>query len=210
MRNSKKNQKLFKVIRIAAIVLLAVLMVAMVYLGSLPKQYDVYQGQTSEYDITASRTVTDTYETERRARIAKTEVAPIYVMSESVSAKNKETVDGFFSYCEELRKSNIDEVGVVIRNKEEMASLLKKAVKESYDIELADDVADDYDLLLLFRQYRKAPSMDIVVDIAINMLGEKQHRALMDFCRDEHGKLKTSAMMTALEEIENAIPSVKN
>jgi hypothetical protein len=52
--------------------------------------------------------------------------------------------------------------------------------------------------------------MDIVVDIAINMLGEEQHRALMDFCRDEHGKLKTSAMMTALEEIENAIPSVKN
>ena len=62
MRSSKKNQKLFKVIRIVAIVLLAVLMVAIVYFGSLPKQYDVYQGQVSEYDITASRTVKDSYE----------------------------------------------------------------------------------------------------------------------------------------------------
>ena len=61
MRSSKKNQKLFKVMRIIAIVLLAVLMVAIVYFGSLPKQYDVYQGQTSEYDISATRTVTDSY-----------------------------------------------------------------------------------------------------------------------------------------------------
>lgn len=88
--------------------------------------------------------------------------------------------------------------------------MIKGKTSSGFEFELADDVADDYDLLLLFRQYRKTPSMDIVVDIAINMLGEDQHRALMDFCRDEKGKLKTSAMMTALEEIENAIPSVKN
>ena len=89
MRSSKKNQKLFKVIRIVAIVLLAVLMVAIVYFGSLPKQYDVYQGQVSEYDITASRTVKDSYETERRARIARSQVAPIYVISSEIIDDNQ-------------------------------------------------------------------------------------------------------------------------
>lgn len=141
MRNSKKNQKLFKVIRIISIVLLAVLMVTIVYFGSLPKQYDVSQGQISEYDITATRTVKDSYETERRARIARSEVAPIYVISPEVSSENTTTVEGFFSYCEELRKSNIDDIGMVIRNKAEMGTLLKKAVKESYGVELSDEVA---------------------------------------------------------------------
>ncbi|MBR3033353.1 MAG: HDIG domain-containing protein [Clostridiales bacterium] len=141
MRNSKKNQKLFKVIRIIAIILLAVLMVAIVYFGSLPKQYDVYQGQTSEYDITATRTIKDSYETERRARIARSEVAPIYVISSEVSEENKKLVKDFFNYCEELRKANIDDVGVVIRNKAEMSSLLQKAVKETYQIDLSDEVA---------------------------------------------------------------------
>ena len=141
MRNSKKNQKLFQVIRIASIAVLAVLMVLVVYFGSLPKQYDVRQGQTSEYDITATRTVKDSYETERRAVLAKTEVAPIYVISEEISNENMQLVADFFNYCEELRKANIDELGMVIRNKSEMATLLKKAVKESYDIELPDDVS---------------------------------------------------------------------
>lgn len=81
---------------------------------------------------------------------------------------------------------------------------------DGFEIQLEDDVMDDYDLVMLFGQYRKNPSMDIVVDIAIKMLGEEQHKALMDHLRDEKGKLKTSAMMAALEEIEDAIPAVKN
>ena len=93
MRSTKKNQRLFKVISIVAIILLAALMVALVYIGSLPKKYDVFQGQASEYDITAPRSVKDTYETERRAILARTEVEPIYVISEDVSEQNKKLVD---------------------------------------------------------------------------------------------------------------------
>lgn len=83
-------------------------------------------------------------------------------------------------------------------------------LRDGFEIQLEDDVMDDYDLVMLFGQYRKSPSMDIVVDIAIKMLGEEQHKALMDHLRDEKGKLKTSAMVAALEEIEDAIPAVKN
>lgn len=32
----------------------------------------------------------------------------------------------------------------------------------------------------------------------------------MDHLRDDRGKLKTSAMMHALEEIENSLPALKN
>ena len=142
MRNSsKKNQKLFKVLRISSMVLLAVLMVAIVYFGSLPKKYDVYQGQTSEYDITASRSVTDSYETERRALLAKSEIAPVYVISEDVSLANTNLVEEFFHYCSELRKGNVDEMGMVIRNKQEMADLLNSAIKVSYNFELPSDAA---------------------------------------------------------------------
>ena len=83
-------------------------------------------------------------------------------------------------------------------------------LSDGFVIQLEDDVMDDYDLVLLFGQYRKNPSMDIVADIAVKMLGEAQHRALMDHLRDEKGKLKTSVMVHALEEIEDAIPTVKN
>ena len=50
--------------------------------------------------------------------------------------------------------------------------------------------------------------MDIIADIAIKMLGEEQHKALMDHLRDDKGKLKSSAMVHALEEIETTLPQI--
>ena len=139
--NTKKNQKLFKVIRIVSMILLAVLLVLVVYVGSLPKKYDVTQGQISDYDINSTRSVKDSYETERRAILAKTQISPIYIISENISDENLETVESFFNYCAELRKGNVDEFGQVGKNKQEMCSLLISAVKESYGIELSQETA---------------------------------------------------------------------
>ncbi|MBP5493151.1 MAG: HDIG domain-containing protein [Clostridiales bacterium] len=139
MRNNKKNQKVFKVVRIVSLCLLAVLLIAIVYIGSLPQRYNVTQGQSSDYDITATRSVTDSYETERRALLAKTEVSPIYVISDEVSSTNQILVADFFNYCSELRKNNVDEYGTVLRNKQEMAELMDAAIRESYEIELPAD-----------------------------------------------------------------------
>lgn len=88
--------------------------------------------------------------------------------------------------------------------------MIKGKTTSGFKFEIEDDVMDDYDLVIMFGKYRKAPSMDIVVDIAIKMLGEEQHQALMDHLRDDRGKLKATDMVHALEEIENALPSVKN
>lgn len=88
--------------------------------------------------------------------------------------------------------------------------MIKGKTTSGFEFEIEDDIMDDYDLVIMFGKYRKAPSMDIVVDIAIKMLGSEQHQALMDHLRDEKGKLKASAMVHALEEIEASIPAVKN
>lgn len=88
--------------------------------------------------------------------------------------------------------------------------MIKGKTSSGFEFELEDDVMDDYDLVVLFGKYNKNPSMDIVVDIAIKMLGAEQHKALMEHLRDDKGKLKTSAMIHALEEIENSLPALKN
>jgi len=141
MRNNKKNQKLLKVIRYSLLPILAALIIAIVYIGSLPRKYNVSQGSVSEYDITAARSATDTYETEKRAIVAKTQVMPIYVISDEVSETNRKTVEDFFEYCEELRNNNVDALGTVLRNKQEMADLIKKALKESFSLDLSTSVS---------------------------------------------------------------------
>lgn len=88
--------------------------------------------------------------------------------------------------------------------------MIKGKLASGFEYELEDDVMDDYDLVMLFGRWSKKPSMDIVVEIAEKMLGNEQHQALMDHLRDEKGKLKASAMVHALEEIEASIPTVKN
>ena len=88
--------------------------------------------------------------------------------------------------------------------------MIKGRLESGFEFELEDDVMDDYDLVLLFGPHKKSPSMDIIADIAMKMLGEEQHKALMDHLRDDKGKLKSSAMVHALEEIENSLPALKN
>ncbi len=139
--NLKKRTKLFRIVSIVSMALLAILLVTIVYFGSLPKKYDVSQGQISEFDINSTRSTKDSYETERRAIKASAEIEPIYIISDTVSAENTDIVHRFFEYCSELRKSNIDELGVIHNNKQELSNLLLSAVKERFNVEISADVA---------------------------------------------------------------------
>ena len=47
-------------------------------------------------------------------------------------------------------------------------------------------------------------------DLTEKLLGAEQKKALVEHLRDENGKVHTSAVMNALKEIEEAIPTVKN
>ena len=66
----------------------------------------------------------------------------------------------------------------------------------------------EFKLVELFAKVAKNPIW--IGDLAEKMLGPEQKKALMEHLRDENGKVRTSAMMQALKEIEDAIPAVKN
>ena len=73
---------------ILALTLAAVSVIAIVYYGSLPVSYDYKIGSIAVSDIYAPRSFTDTYETERRAIIARENADDIFVKSTNVSDEN--------------------------------------------------------------------------------------------------------------------------
>jgi hypothetical protein len=79
---------------------------------------------------------------------------------------------------------------------------------DGFKIHLDENVFDDFELVELFAKVAKNPIW--IGDLAEKMLGPEQKKALMEHLRDENGKVRTSAMMQALKEIEDAIPAVKN
>ena len=74
--------------------------VAIVYYGSLPVSYDYKVGSIAVGDIYAPRTFTDTYETERRAVIARETADDIFVKSAAVSEENINRTKQFFELAE--------------------------------------------------------------------------------------------------------------
>ena len=88
---------------ILSLTLAAVTILAIVYYGSLPVSYDYKVGSIAVSDIYAPRTFTDTYETERRAIIARENAEDIFVKSTSVSEDNISRTKQFFELADQVR-----------------------------------------------------------------------------------------------------------
>ena len=86
--------------------------------------------------------------------------------------------------------------------------MIKGRLESGFECELDDNIFDDFELVELFAKVAKNPIF--IGDLAEKMLGTEQKKALVEHLRDEKGKVRTSAMMNALSEIERAIPAVKN
>lgn len=86
--------------------------------------------------------------------------------------------------------------------------MIRGKLGSGFEFKLNDDIFDDFELVELFAKVAKNPIW--IGDLAEKMLGPEQKKALMEHLRDENGKVRTSAMMQALKEIEDAIPAVKN
>ena len=86
--------------------------------------------------------------------------------------------------------------------------MVRGKLGSGFEFKLDDDIFDDFELVELFAKVAKNPIW--IGDLAEKMLGADQKKALMEHLRDENGKVRTSAMMQALKEIEDAIPAVKN
>ena len=79
---------------------------------------------------------------------------------------------------------------------------------DGFKIQLDENVFDDFELVELYAKVAKNPIW--IGDLAEKLLGAKQKKALIEHLRDENGKVHTTAVMNALKEIEEAIPTVKN
>ncbi|MBQ6018355.1 MAG: HDIG domain-containing protein [Clostridiales bacterium] len=102
MSNNKSVKPKFH--QIISLVLATLTVVFMVFYGSLPVSYDYEVGSIANQDIYAPRTFADSYETERRAIIARDTVEDIFVRSDKQSEESIDRVDDFFDLAEQVRK----------------------------------------------------------------------------------------------------------
>ena len=91
--------------QIVSLALAALTIVFLVFYGSLPVRYDYEVGSIAGQDIYAPRSFADSYETERRAIIARDTVADIFVRSDKQSQLSVDKVDEFFDLANTERKS---------------------------------------------------------------------------------------------------------
>lgn len=86
--------------------------------------------------------------------------------------------------------------------------MIRGKLGSGFEFKLDDDIFDDFELVELYAKVAKNPIW--VGDLAEKLLGAEQKKALIEHLRDANGKVRTTAVMKALEEIEEAIPAVKN
>ena len=86
--------------------------------------------------------------------------------------------------------------------------MINITMEDGFKVSLDEEIFDDFDLVELFAKTAKNPMW--IGDLAEKLLGAEQKKALVEHLRDENGKVRTSSMMQALKEIEDAIPAAKN
>jgi len=85
--------------------LLLVLVLIVIYSGSIPQKYLLKPGDVSPYDIIAPRSIRDLTETERRAARAVAEVSDVVLRSDQIAASVTEQVELFISLIERQRET---------------------------------------------------------------------------------------------------------
>ncbi|MBR5181871.1 MAG: HDIG domain-containing protein [Clostridiales bacterium] len=109
MKNDLKKTGRPELHHILSLILAVLSIVAIVYYGSLPVSYDYKIGSIAVTDIYAPRSFTDTYETERRAIIARENAEDIFVKSTTVSEENINRTKQFFEIAEQIRNDIMKE-----------------------------------------------------------------------------------------------------
>lgn len=121
------------------VVLFALLVVGLVYYGSIPIRYTLTPGVISDVDITAPRSITDTNETKSRAQASMNAITPIYVQSQDISDNDITSLTKFFSLCNELRNNNINPDGTLKDTYRGLSDRLIESVKSQFGITLTDN-----------------------------------------------------------------------
>ncbi len=135
----KLTNNLKKTLRAVFVLLLALLVIGLVYYGSIPQRYSLTPGVVSSVDIAAPRSVEDTNATEKRANESKISVAPIYVRSDEIAQKCAADLSQFFSICKTIRDANVNPDGSLKQTYRTVSDDLIQQVKTTFGIDLTDD-----------------------------------------------------------------------
>ena len=138
MNVDKKKKGIFSFHQIISLILAALTVAAIVYYGSLPVSYDYRVGSIAVSDIYAPRTFTDTYETKRRAIIARENADDIFVKSATVSEENINRTKQFFELADQVRNDIIKERATNTQlSSAEGANRLSKLVAQKMNKEIS-------------------------------------------------------------------------
>ena len=138
MSNNKSVKPQFH--QILSLVLAALTIVFMVFYGSLPVSYDYVVGSIANQDIYAPRSFADSYETERRAIVARETVDDIFVRSDKQSQECIDKVDDFFDLAEQVRQTYTQ--SRTTQNPitpAEAAKQLSNNVEQTFNVEIASE-----------------------------------------------------------------------
>ena len=129
-----------KLQQIIVMVLVAMLVTLIVFYGYLPDNYNYNVGSVANTDIYATRKITDSYQTEYEALVAKNSVAAIFVRSEERAAGNKSSIERFFKLISDSRDSfnigdNPEQIAVSV-GVESLADKLSSAFGKEFDNEI--------------------------------------------------------------------------
>ena len=86
--------------------------------------------------------------------------------------------------------------------------MIEGTLKNGFKFQISEDTFDDFETVELFAKVSKNPIY--LGDLMERWLGAEQKKALCESLRRDDGKVHTSDVFGALEEIEDALPAVKN
>lgn len=128
-----------KIHQIITLALSAVTIIIMVFYGSLPVSYDYEVGSIANQDIYAPRTFADTYETQRRAIVARDTCEDVFVRSDKQSQECIDRVDDFFDLTEQVRKNVQSRTNQTPLKPSEAAYQLSVNVDQSMGVKIAPE-----------------------------------------------------------------------
>ena len=86
---------------------------------------------------------------------------------------------------------------------------MKAKLMDGFDIEISESVTDDWEFLEVLSGIDEGET-GLIVKAAKMLLGNEGVSALKEHLRDEKGKVSSTAMITALEELLESVNELKN
>ena len=86
---------------------------------------------------------------------------------------------------------------------------MKAKLKDGFEIEISESVTDDWEFLEVLSGIDEGET-GLIVKAAKMLLGNEGVKALKEHLRNEDGKVSSTAMIAALEELLESVNELKN